>query len=133
MSVAKTTSIQVLPNFSGFLQPINLDGRSNFKLGSTIPVKFTATCPSGPVTNLQVYLYVQWLDPVADPGESEAVSTSAATTGSLFRFTGDQYIFNLSTKVPYGSNPPFTTGSWKLTARLNPTTPVIVNNIQLKK
>ena len=102
-----------------FLQPINLDGTSRFRLGSTIPVKFKATCNGAPVTNVTARMYVGIGDSSPDPGVDEAVSTSAATTGNLFRYdaTAGQYIFNLSTKSGY-VNPgqtaatAFTPGSW---------------------
>jgi PKD repeat protein len=133
-SDTSSTSIKVSPNFTGFLQPINIDGRSNFKLGSTVPVKFAATCPSGPVSDVVANLKVRFVDPTADSGDVEAVSTSAATAGSLFRYdpTGMQYIFNLSTKGTYGSNPPFVVGTWELKAVVDNIT-VLQNTIQLKK
>lgn len=50
-------------------------------------------------TALAKISYVKITDGIA--GEvTEAISTSAATTGNLFRYdsTNEQYIFNLSTK-----------------------------------
>ncbi len=46
--------------------------------------------------------------------EIEANSTSAATTGNLFRYdsTGDQYIFNLGTKS-------LSTGTWQIRIELD--------------
>lgn len=82
-------------------------------------------------------LYVKKADSTADPGVDEAVSTSAATTGNLFRYSDPQYIFNLSTKAGY-TNPgsttatPFTVGTWTLTAMLDDGTSRSVN-IQLVK
>jgi hypothetical protein len=106
---------------NAFLQPINQDGSSRFKLGSTIPVKFTALCGGLPLSTVVAKMYVAKGDSVADPGVDEAVSTAAATTGNLFRYdpTGAQYIFNLSTKLGY-LNPgatattSFTPGTWTL-------------------
>jgi hypothetical protein len=112
--------------FSGVLQPINPDGSSRFRLGSTIPVKFRLTCNGLPITDAVSSLTVKKYDGSADPGVDEAVSTSAATTGNLFRYdaSGGQYIFNLSTKSGYlnpGASTPtaFATGSWVLTIRLD--------------
>ena len=104
-----------------FLQPINTDGSSRFKLGSTVPVKFQAMCGTSPVAGLVARLYVAKGDSTADPGVDEAISTSSATTGNLFRYDtlAQQYIFNLSTKLGY-TNPgsstavSFTTGTWTL-------------------
>jgi len=87
--------------FGGFLQPINTDGSSCFKLGSTIPVKFQLRdANQALVTNASAQLYLKQADSKPDPGTDEAVSTAAATTGNLFRYdaTSGQYIFNFSTK-----------------------------------
>ena len=43
------------------LQPVNADGSSIFKLGSTVPVKFQLTGASAGITNLQARLYLQRL------------------------------------------------------------------------
>ncbi|RJS45076.1 PxKF domain-containing protein [Nocardioides cavernaquae] len=112
--------------FSGVLQPINPDGSSRFKLGSTIPVKFRLTCNGAPISDAVSSLTVKKYDGSADAGVDETISTSAATTGNLFRYdsAAGQYIFNLSTKSGYlnpGATTPtaFTTGSWVLTIRLD--------------
>ena len=121
-----------------FLQPINTDGTSRFKLGSTIPVKVAVTCGSTPVSGVVARMYVAKGDNVPDPGVDEAVSTAASTTGNLFRDTGGgQYIFNLSTKVGY-TNPgattasAFTVGTWTLKIGLDDGTYRSVN-VQLVK
>jgi hypothetical protein len=56
----------------------------------------------------------------------EATSTSAATTGSFFRYdtTSNQYIFNLSTKG-------LSSGTYRLTIKLNDGTSYLVQ-ISLK-
>ena len=78
-----------------FLQPINTDGTSRFKLGSTVPVKFQATCGGIPISSVVAKMFVKQGDSQPDPGVDEAISTSAATTGNLFRWSDSQYIFNL--------------------------------------
>jgi len=108
----------------GFLQPINNDGSSRFKLGSTVPVKFQLLCNGVPIPTAIAKLYVKKADGTPDAGIDEAISTSAATTGNLFRYSDPQYIFNLSTKAGYtnpGSSTPisFTTGTWTITAVLD--------------
>lgn len=87
--------------WSGILPPVNADGTSIFKLGSTVPVKFQLTDTSGqPVTNAQAWLYYAQVSNVVAGTDMEAVSTSAATTGNAFRYdpTAGQYIFNWGTK-----------------------------------
>jgi hypothetical protein len=110
-----------------FLQPINTDGSSRFKLGSTVPVKFQALCGTTPVANVVAQLNVKKADGTPNPGIDEAISTAASTTGNLFRWTGapdNQYIFNLSTKSGYtnpGASTPtaFATGTWTISAVLD--------------
>ena len=94
---------------------MNPDGSSIFKLGSTVPVKFALTDADaarvgGAVATLSV---AKVSDDVAG-SYVEAVSTSNATTGSLFRYdaAGQQYIFNLATKG-------LTTGTWSLKVTLD--------------
>jgi len=100
-SALVTATYYVHYNFGGFRQPINTDGSSVFKLGSTVPVKFQLRDANGAfVTNAVAKIYVAKMSNGIDGTDFEAVSTSAATTGILFRydFTDNQYIFNLSTK-----------------------------------
>ncbi|HYP52904.1 MAG TPA: DNA/RNA non-specific endonuclease, partial [Pyrinomonadaceae bacterium] len=86
-------------NWSGVLQPVNADGSSVFKLGRTIPVKFQLTGASAGLTNAVARLYVARLSDNVAGAESEADSTSNATTGNLFRYdaSANQYVFNLDT------------------------------------
>jgi hypothetical protein len=136
----KTYTVLYGAAFGGYLQPINGDGSSRFKLGSTIPVKFQALCNGVPVGNVVAKMYVVKGDNQPDPGVDEAISTAAATTGNLFRYTGapdNQYIFNLSTKLGY-TNPDnstissFSQGSWTLKIGLDDGTFRSIN-IQLVK
>ena len=95
--------------WSNVLQPINVDGSSVFKLGSTVPVKFQLSGASAGISNLVARLYIQRIGPGAAGADIEAISTSNATTGNLFRYdaTSGQYIFNLGTKT-------LSTGTYKL-------------------
>jgi hypothetical protein len=112
----------VAANGNAFLQPINTDGSSRFKLGSTIPVKFRALCGTTPVETVVAKMYLVPGDSKPDPGVDEAISTAASTTGNLFRWTAapdNQYIFNLGTKLGYYENPggskvSFGQGTWTL-------------------
>jgi hypothetical protein len=88
----------------GILQPINYTGpRSEFKIGSTIPVKIKIVdCDGNPVSGLapQVsFKYVGTLPPTDTV--SESVVSTVPDQGTSMRYTGSpdyQYIFNLATK-----------------------------------
>lgn len=95
-----TAGVQVKFNTSGFLQPINADGTSVFKYGSTIPVKISFTnCDGSTPANLAPTLQLTMVSG-ATPGLqiNEPVSTSAADTTGVMRFSTNQYIYNLASK-----------------------------------
>jgi hypothetical protein len=104
------------------LPPINDDGSSVFKLGSTVPVKFQLTGASAGITNVTATLTLVKVAAQVTGTDVEATSTSAATTGNAFRYdsTSGQYIFNLATK-------PLSTGTWQLSANLGDGVPRTVN------
>jgi hypothetical protein len=110
--------------FVGFLPPIGgadatggsfADPVRSFKLGSTIPVKFQASCgASAYLTGIHTLKAVKWTSAVA-PSEDDiidATPTDAATTGNQFRLTDSEWHFNLSTKSG------FSQGIWQLIATL---------------
>jgi hypothetical protein len=96
-----TQLVTVTYAFGGIRPPVKGDGSSVFKAGSTVPVKFRLTDYYGNYISDSIarisYAKISG-DVIGD--DVEAVSTSAATTGNLFRYdaSDDQYIFNLSTK-----------------------------------
>jgi hypothetical protein len=92
-------NVTVTAAWSNVQQPVNTDGSSVFKLGSTVPVKFSLTGASAGITNLPARLYLQRVGAGATGTVIEAVSTSNATSGNLFRYDSGQYIFNLGTKT----------------------------------
>jgi hypothetical protein len=95
-----TASVTVKLNTSGFLQPINADGTSVFKFNSTIPVKISFTnCDGSTPANLAPTIKLTMISG-ATPGLeiNEPVSTSAADTTGVMRFSTNQYIYNLATK-----------------------------------
>jgi hypothetical protein len=106
--------VQVKYGWSGFQQPIDLDGSSVFKLGSTIPVKFRLGGASGAIPNAVANLSLAKISSSVTGTFMEAVSTAAATTGNQFRYdsSSGQYIFNLSTKN-------LSTGTWLLSVDLH--------------
>lgn len=101
--------------YGGILPPIKPDGTSVFKLGSTVPVKFQLQDADGnSITNAVAGILLQKIvggDPYGTPMDGD--STSAATTGNLFRYdsTSNQYIFNLGTKL-------LSEGTWQIRIEL---------------
>ena len=79
-----------------FQQPINADGSSIFK-GGTTPVKIVVYDGTGAIVSDAVAnVFFEFGFPTVIGDTSEAVSTSAATTGNLMRWdpVAMQYIFN---------------------------------------
>ncbi|HWR26587.1 MAG TPA: PxKF domain-containing protein, partial [candidate division Zixibacteria bacterium] len=106
----------------GFLQPINGDGSSIFKLKSTIPVKFQKWDENGNfITDAVAKIYLSKITDTVLGSEIEAISTSEETTGNLFRYdsTDNQYIFNLGTKK-------LSTGTWQIRIEFNDGTDKVV-------
>jgi len=106
--------------WSGFLPPIGT-GRV-YHLDSTLPVKFTLPGLSGAGSYVPARLYLT--DESAAPGATEqpATSTSAGTTGNLFRYdaASGRYSFELATK-------PLTAGTWLLRVDLGDGVPHTVS------
>jgi hypothetical protein len=96
---------------SFFKQPINGNGSSIFKLGSTVPVKFALTGASAGITNLVAKLSVVKAANGIEGTLLEATDACGADSGSTFRYSGGQYIFNLSTKS-------LSKGTWVIKADL---------------
>ena len=107
-SVQCSFTVNVTYSWAGFLQPINADGTSVFKLGSTVPVKFQLTGASAGTANAVAKLSYTKIGNGAGT-VNEALSTAAADAGNTFRYdaTSGQYIFNWSTKG-------LTSGSYQL-------------------
>ncbi len=109
--------------FTGFHSPIggaDAAGGSfasplrTFKLKSTIPVKFTATCEGSPVlTGVHTLQAIKWTDETTSATPIDATPTDAATTGNQFRLTGSDWHFNLDTLATGMS-----AGKWQLIATL---------------
>jgi len=101
---------------SAILQPINSGAnRSGFKIGSTIPVKITVTgCDGSAVTGLTPAVNLEQYDRTADTAVNEAMVTEAPTNGKLMRWdaAGQQYIYNLSTKLSQFTGGQLTAGTW---------------------
>ena len=90
-STPVTRQVSHLYATSGLLQPINAGGRTSFKLGSTIPVKLRLSdCTGAPVDGVDLHVHL------AMGGSAVAETATNGDTG--MRYTGGQYLFNLSTK-----------------------------------
>jgi mRNA-degrading endonuclease RelE of RelBE toxin-antitoxin system len=88
-------SVGVGYTWTGLLAPMQEGGV--YKIGRTLPLKFSLTGASAPLTNAVARLYIAKISNGVAGIETDADSTSAATTGNLFRYAGDgQYIFNWS-------------------------------------
>jgi hypothetical protein len=99
--------VSVTYAWSGALQPINggstpeySDDISIFKLGSTVPVKFTLTDASAGTSGAEAKLYAAKVTNEVVGTEVETTSTATASSGNLFRYdaSSGQYVFNWSTK-----------------------------------
>jgi hypothetical protein len=113
-STTRTCTTNVIYRFDGFRQPINSDGSSIFKLGSTVPVKFTLSDANGvPASGAVAELHLVKLTNDVEGEVVEATSTAAASSGNEFRPDGaGGYIFNLGTKS-------LSKGTWRLKASLD--------------
>jgi predicted alpha/beta superfamily hydrolase len=113
--------------FTGFLSPIGGEvalgtGGSfgtplrAFKLGSTIPIKFSANCGGTPgSTGVHTLQATKYSSAVDSAPAIDATPTGAATTGNQFQLTDGttgEWHFNLNTG-------PLSVGTWKLTATLS--------------
>jgi hypothetical protein len=95
-----SASVMVAFNTSGILPPINPDGTSVFKYKSTIPVKVSfSDCDGSVPANLAPTIMLTMVSG-STPGLpiNEPISTSAADTTGILRFSANQYIYNLATK-----------------------------------
>lgn len=116
----KTHTYHVHYVFSGVLQPIEQDDSSIFKLGSTVPVKFQLMdyfrelLPEEEAQVVVAKIYLKKVSNTIAGDEVEAISTSAATTGNLFRYDpiAKQFIFNLGTKS-------LSKGTWQVRIELD--------------
>lgn len=83
-----------------FLAPIKTDGKTVFKLGSCVPVKFQLSGLSAGIPDVVGELSYAAIVNGEVAAQSPAVSRCEATTGSVLRYdpTGGIYIFNWDTK-----------------------------------
>ncbi len=115
-SGTESISYRVVYAYGEIREPINRDGSSVFKAGSTVPVKFRITDFDGqPITAATATLAtVRSYDTegLQLDEEQEATTQGNANTGNVFRASAGQYVYNLSTKG-------MAAGSYQLFIRLD--------------
>jgi hypothetical protein len=86
-----------------------------FKMGSTIPVKFTASCYGDNLTTgVHKIQAIKYSNATTFDTPIDATPQDAATTGNEFRFSGGNWHFNLDTRATGMS-----IGIWQLIATLS--------------
>lgn len=99
--------------YSGLLQPVNPDGSSVFKLGSTVPVKFDLADAAGKaITNAAATIELAKVSTAVDGTVIEEVVAATPTNGKAFVYTDGHYQYNLATK-------PLSTGTWQVRIALD--------------
>jgi lysophospholipase L1-like esterase len=99
-----TFGYRVIYAYGEIRQPINADGSSVFRAGSTVPVKFQVTdfarTPVGSATARLATLRAYEGDGENPNEVQEAETNVASTRGDLFRYDAkeQQYIYNLATR-----------------------------------
>ena len=96
--------------YAGLLQPVNRDGSSIFKLGSTVPLKLDLTDADGrDVTEGVVKVEMEKITSSIDGERVEETVTATPTNGRTFTYLDGHYQFNLATK-------PLSAGTWRVLA-----------------
>jgi hypothetical protein len=120
-------NVSLLYSTTGVLQPVNSDGTSTFKLGSTIPTKLGVTdCTGANVGTLTLEVLLTKISGTTTP-VNEVLSSSAADNGDVMRYDGSRYIFNLSTKrSQFNAGNDLTAGRYRMRIEGVGVTPVVV-------
>lgn len=106
-------SFSVIYNFSGFLSPIKSDGSGLYNLGRTLPIKFTLTdTDNNPITSATAHLVITNVQNGIIGTDPINLDTTVNDTGSYFRVSDNQYIYNLATSQ-------LTSGTWQLKVLLD--------------
>jgi hypothetical protein len=113
----RTRSCDVLVryDYGGLRQPVNSDGSSVFRLGSTVPLKLTLADAAGnSVQGAAVELSLERISTTVEGDYVEEVVSATPTNGKAFEYDADsgEYRFNLSTK-------PLSKGTWMLRITLD--------------
>lgn len=124
----KNVTYYIRYNFGRFLEPINNDGSSIFKLGSTVPIKFQLTDANGNyVTSAVAILNLSKVTSTITGTYLEPYTTGSGTTGYVFIYetNGNRYSYNLMTK-------PLSVGTWRIRVDIDDGSSYVVN-ISLRK
>jgi hypothetical protein len=128
-------SLSLLYTTSGLLQPINADKSSNFKLGSTFPIKLRITdCTGAPVGGLTPEVGLKRIGSGSGTA-NEAVPESVPDVGNDMRYSDGQYIYNLSSKRSTLLDPagaPLSLGSYEVRV-YHPTITTAYGNFDIVK
>ncbi|HYV86578.1 MAG TPA: choice-of-anchor tandem repeat GloVer-containing protein [Patescibacteria group bacterium] len=113
-------------SWSGVLAPINADGSSLFKLGSTVPVKFKLTGACDGRANVTAHLYVTKYSINIYGTQLEVLPKNRVDVGNTFRSdSSGNYNFNLDTGT-------LSRGTWQLRVDLGDGVPDRTVLISLK-
>jgi hypothetical protein len=96
-----------------FMQPINPDGTSIFKLGTVVPARFQLSGASAAITNLVAHISITKISDTIQGTRMETVCNLVPDKGDTFRYDSKlkAYVFNLATKY-------LTQGTYQLKADL---------------
>jgi hypothetical protein len=110
-----------------FRQPIEPNGSSIFRLGSTVETKFKLAGPSAPMEHLVAHISIVKTSNAIEGTHQESVCNDTADIGDLFRYKSStgEYVFNLSTRN-------LTEGTYRISADLGDGIPHTVR-ISLKR
>jgi hypothetical protein len=86
-------------SWSGFLQPVDANGGSVFRLGRTVPLKFKLTGASAGITNAVARLSFSRVIDGQTGDVNEADTNVSGDSGNTFRYDNDSglYIYNWTT------------------------------------
>lgn len=117
-NIAQPERVVLLFTPGNILEPINPDGSSTFKIGSTIPVKVrVADCHEDTISNLIPTVNLVAIGST-ETTVNEIASSSEADSGNQMRWGGSHYMFNLSTKnSQFNQNNDLTQGRYRLTVK----------------
>jgi Tol biopolymer transport system component len=100
--------VPVRYGYSGLLQPVNPDGSSVFKLGSTVPLKMDLADAGGTaVTAAVASVELAKVSTTVEGTSVEEVVNATPTNGKAFIYNGGHYQYNLATK-------PLSVGTWQI-------------------
>lgn len=124
----KNITYYVRYNFSGFLQPIDTDGSSIFKLGSKVNVRFRLSdAKLNNVVTATAKFYFNLITPTITGRDLKSYSNDVATIDGIFKYDSKNmwYWYNLDTKG-------LQAGTWRVRADISDGSSYTVN-ISLQK